>query len=147
MSTISSNNSTSGTPAGLMLPKVNGMVGSTPQNSAYQSLNNMNQKQAALANAVGGKRKLKKRGGAVTVPVLNIPYTVSNAGGQDPNSQIVTNSSNSMQGAAYRVNDQLASVLTGGSIKWGCYSGGKKRRCTRRKKKCSRRKSRRVRRR
>ncbi len=144
---MTTNNSNSSIPPGLMLPKVTGMVGSSPQNSAYQSLNNMNQKQAALANAVGGKRKLKKRGGAVTVPVLNIPYTVPNAGGQDPNSQIVANSSNSMQGAAYRVGDPLATNLSGGSIKWGCYSGGKRRRCTRRKKKCSRRKSRRIRRR
>ena len=51
-STNSSNNSTSGTPTGLMLPKVNGMVGSTPQNSAYQSLNNIRRYPSLAATSI-----------------------------------------------------------------------------------------------
>lgn len=97
------------TAPGLMRPTQVGMLGSNPKDSAIQYLNNMNQKQANLANAVGGKKhKNKHYGGAVVVPQVIVPYPVSNGPGQDPNSQVVNNSITGTQGAANRNYDSLA---------------------------------------
>jgi hypothetical protein len=128
--------STTNSPPGLMKPSQIGMVGSSPQNSAFQTQQAMNQKQAALASVVGGKRR--KRGGAVVVPQMNMPYPVTNGPGQDPNSQMASNSQTSMQSTANSANDNKAMQLTGGSVKWGCYSGGIKRTRTRRTRRTTR---------
>jgi hypothetical protein len=62
---------------------------------------------------------------------MQVPYSTTGAGGQDPNSIIKQNSANSVQGTENAKYDNLARV--GGSRKkrggnsdwsWGCYSGG-----------------------
>ena len=111
---------------GLVKPTQVGMIGSNPKDSAAMSLNNMNQKQTSLSNAVGGKKMRKKYGGSTTntssnsttsaipVPQYNMPYQPQNGPGQDPNSQIVQNSINGTQGSANAVYDSQATKLTGG---------------------------------
>jgi hypothetical protein len=128
-------------PPGLMKPTQIGMIGSNPQQSAILTQTNMNQKQASLGNAVGGR---KKKGGAVPVPQFNMPYPVQNGPDQSPNTQIVANSQNSMQSSANRVNDNLATSMKGGFVKWGCYSGGIKRRTRRTRKTRRTRRTRRI---
>ena len=111
---------------GMVLPTQKGMLSSNPKDSAIQYLNNMNQKQASLVNAVGGSKK--RKGGAISVPQYQMLYPVQNGPGQDPNSQIMTNSATGIQAAANRSYDSLATNMTGGSfLKWGCYSGGRMR--------------------
>lgn len=107
----------------------------TPQNSAIAASINMNNRHAAL-NKIGG-RKYKggsqTTAGRVAVPqYANMPYTPAGGPGTNPNSQIAGLSSTSMQGSAWKVNDNLATqqggtkrFIKGGYMKWGCYSGGK----------------------
>jgi hypothetical protein len=128
---MSANNS----PPGLINPTQVGMIGANPQQSAHQTLVNMNQKQTSLGNAVGGK---KRKGGAVPVPQFQMPYPVQNGPGQDPNSQAMTNSSTLMQRHLNAGDDALAANMSGGSTKWGgtkwgCYSGGIRRKTKTRK--------------
>lgn len=142
MTTQPSNSGNTSTPPGLMKPTQIGMIGSTPKDSAIMAMNNMNQKQSSLSNAVGGKRRrFYRKGGAVVVPQYNMPYAPQNGPGQSPNNQIVNNSQNSMQSTANSVYDSQATVMTGGvnNVKWGCYSGGKQR-----KSKSKRRKTRKT---
>jgi hypothetical protein len=114
--------STNNSPPGLVNPTQIGMIGSNPQQSAYQTLVNMNQKQTSLCNAVGGRKQ--RKGGAVAVPQFQMQYPVQNGPGQDPNSQVMSNSSTSMQRNVNASNDYQATNMNGGSVKWGCYSGG-----------------------
>ena len=137
--------SVTNSPPGLMKPTQIGMIGTNPQQSAHQTLVNMNQKQSSLANAVGGRKQ--RKGGAVAVPQFQMPYPVQNGPGQDPNSQVMNNSSTSMQRSVNAVNDYQATNMSGGFTKWGCYSGGLKKRTKRTKPRRTRRtKSRRTRR-
>jgi hypothetical protein len=103
----------------------------------------MNQKQTSLGNAVGGK---KRKGGAVAVPQFQMPYPVQNGPGQDPNSQAMTNSSTLMQRHVNAGDDPLAANMNGGTVKWGCYSGGirRKTRKTRKTRKIRKTKTRRA---
>jgi len=125
---------------GMMIPTQKGMIGANPKDSAVQSMNNMNQKQASLGSAVGGKRrKIRKsrlnKGGAasatnITVPQYQMQYQVQNGPGQDPNSQIQQNAQISTQGTANSAMDNYATQKGGNhnsNLNWGCYSGGKKR--------------------
>lgn len=118
---------------GMMLPTQKGMVGANPKDSSIQTMNNMNQKQASLSNAVGGKKKSKKRtmrrGGAanstIPVPQYQMQYQVQNGPGQDPNSQIQQNAQISTQGAANSAMDKYATQKGGNpNWHWGCKSGG-----------------------
>uniref|UniRef100_A0A6C0EP77 Uncharacterized protein n=1 Tax=viral metagenome TaxID=1070528 RepID=A0A6C0EP77_9ZZZZ len=131
---------------GMMLPTQKGMIGSNPKDSAVQSMNNMNQKQASLGSAVGGMRKRRKnkmnRGGSastpsnIAVPQYQMQYQVQNGPGQDPNSQIQQNAQISTQGAANSAMDNYATQKGGNSnYNWGCYSGGKKRKTVKKLKK------------
>jgi hypothetical protein len=137
---------------GLLQPQVSSYTSGSgnPRDSAMMSNQNMNNKQANLNNAVGGRRR-KYRGGdssQVVVPQMQMQYTPQN-GTSDPNSQIKGLSSTSMQGSANSVYDNQA-AQSGGSKKrrykkggnsdwiWGCYNGGRRR--TRRRKSMSRRK-------
>ena len=124
---------------GMIQPTQKSMIGSNPKDSAIQSINNMNQKQASLGSAVGGMKKRRNvKGGnsstnnssstAIPIPQYQMQYQVQNGPGQDPNSQIQQNAQISTQGAANAAMDKYATQKGGNSNwNWGCYSGGKKR--------------------
>ena len=120
--------SNNNTVPGLIRPTQMGMLKGNQNDSAIQYLTNMNLKQNALAQAVGGRKKGKK-GGSIAVHQYRMLYPVQNGPGQDPNSQILKGSMNGTQSAALRTYDDYAKIMTGGysSMKWGCYSGGKRR--------------------
>ena len=121
---------------GLVLPKVQAPLAGSPGASAMAARNNQAQQQAALANAVGGRRRrvkmgANKRGGAITVPQM--PGDTSGA-----NAVIAQNARHSTQGAANAQYD-TAAMKKGGTRRkkggnpnwlWGCSSGGRSKRRT-----------------
>lgn len=126
-------------PPGMILPTVNGMVGSDPRNSAFLSAEASSNKLTEMNNKLAGGKKYKK-GGNIPVPQFQMNYTPQNGPGQDPNSQIATTSQIGTQSAANAVYDDYATkmggtrkvrknyrVKRGGDPKWnwGCLSGGK----------------------
>lgn len=133
---MSSNNSV----PGMIYPQQKPMLAGNPKDSAIAANNESINRQADLIKATSGGRrykKYKKIGGAtndgVTVPQMQVQYSTTGAGGQDPNSIIKQNTSVSVQGAENAKYDNLA--RKGGSRKkrggnsdwsWGCYSGGRK---------------------
>jgi hypothetical protein len=138
-------NSTNSNPPGLMLPTQKSYTpgSGNPRDSAALSIQNSSAKQANL-NSIGGRRR-KFIGGAVSVPQYSMPYPPQGGQGTNPNDQIKSNSSTSMQSRAWAVNDSQATNIQppppvggskrkpricngGGSSKfsWGCYSGGRK---------------------
>ena len=142
MASSSTNN-----PPGVMLPTVKSYTpgAGNPRDSAMMAGQNMNTKQNALNSSVGGSRR-KFRGGAaaVAVPTMAVPYNVTNGPGTGPNDQIAKNTSHSMQSQAWSADDSKATSVPsspppvggsrkknrkhkGGYMKWGCYSGGKRR--------------------
>jgi hypothetical protein len=111
---------------GLLLPTTQAPLAGSPGASAMAARNNQSQQQAALANAVGGRRKMR-RGGAITVPQM--PGDTSGA-----NAVATQNAQNSVQAAANAKYD-AAAMKQGGTRRkkggnpnwlWGCYSGGRK---------------------
>lgn len=121
------------TAPGLTHPTMIGMQAGNPKDSAIANQNLMNQKQAALSAAVGGKRK--KKGGDIAVPQFQMQYTPQGGTGQDPNALIQQNSQTSTQSVENASMDSNA-LVKGGKKKrkggnsdwsWGCYSGGKSR--------------------
>ncbi len=142
---------------GLILPKVQAPLAGSPGASAMAARNNQAQQQAALANAVGGRRRRRvkmgankigankigankigankiganKIGGAITVPQM--PGDTSGA-----NAVIAQNARHSTQGAANAQYD-TAAMKKGGTRRkkggnpnwlWGCFSGGRSKRRT-----------------
>ena len=102
-------------PAGMPIRTQVGMIGSSPQNSAFLAMKQANEQQASLASAVGGSKlryKYKKGGattGNVNVPVFaSMPYTPNGGPGNTPNDLIVQNSISGIQGAANAKLDQGA---------------------------------------
>ena len=119
---------------GLLLPTVKAPLSGSPGASAMATRNNQAQQQAALANAVGGRRRrvkrgTNKRGGAITVPQM--PGDTSGA-----NAVIAQNARHSTQGVANAQYDNAAKIKGGSRRKkggnpnwsWGCSSGGKSKR-------------------
>jgi hypothetical protein len=125
--------STTNNVPGMNPPTQVGMIGSNPKDSAIQYVNNMNQKQNAINGLAGGYMKRKqtkqmrsrmrrsrmrrsgvRRGGAIPVYQYNVPYPVQNGPGQDPNSQIVANTTSGTQNAANAVYDSQATNMSGG---------------------------------
>ena len=141
--------STNNSVPGMMYPQQKPMSAGNPNDSAIANNNQAAIRHANLIKATSGGRRYrhkrsKKYGGAnngtVTVPQMQVQYSTTGAGGQDPNSIIKQNTSVSVQGAENAKYDNLARV--GGSRKkrggnpdwsWGCYSGGKKTRSRRNK--------------
>ena len=125
--------STNNSVPGLLLPTVQAPLAGSPGASAMAARTNQAQQQAALANAVGGHRKMRRRGanrrgGAITVPQM--PGDTSGA-----NAVIAQSAQHSTQGAANAQYD-AAAMKQGGTRRkkggnpnwiWGCFSGGKKR--------------------
>jgi hypothetical protein len=133
---------------GMIYPTQQGMLAGNPRDSAIAQMTNMNTKQAALSNSVGGRKR--KKGGNIPVPQYNMLYHSQNGIGTDPNSQIQINSQISTQGAANRVYDNQATIMGGtrrrkrrfsryggnnSNWHWNCSSGGRKHYMTRHKKK------------
>ncbi len=137
------------------------------RDSAAQSQIDMNNRQQMINQAGQGRqrrnrRHQKRKGGAtassnqVAVPQFQMQYTPTGGPGTNPNDQIAAVSSTGMQTAAWSVNDNQASNMSGGrkfrkggnaDWVWGCYSGGKTKRRNSRKTRRHRNKSRRHRRR
>ena len=124
--------STNNSVPGLLLPTVQAPLAGSPGASAMAARTNQAQQQAALANAVGGHRKMRRRGanrrgGAITVPQM--PGDTSGA-----NAVIAQNAQHSTQGAANAQYDATAMKKGGTRRKkggnpnwlWGCSSGGKR---------------------
>ena len=137
------------TAPGLTQPTMIGMQAGNPKDSAIATQNQMNQKQASLSAAVGGRRK--RRGGAIAVPQFQMQYTPQGGQGQDPNALIQQNSQSSTQAVENASMDSGALIKKGGNKGrkggnpdwlWGCYSGGKsKNKKTKKSKKTKRSKS------
>ena len=140
------------TAPGMPLPTKQGMLGSTPGESAHQQNVNTAAKAQNLKNAVGG---------GIEVPQYNNPgYTPQNGPGQDPNSQIAKNSSNGTQQHANGVYDKQAmkggkygkkggqgwSYKNNSDWNWGCMSGGKKKKTRTKRRKIKKTRSNRKRR-
>lgn len=122
---------TNNTVPGLLQPTMKAPLAGSPGASAMAARNNQTQQQAALANAVGGRRKMKrcanKKGGAITVPQM--PGDTSGA-----NAVIAKNAGNSVQ-ATENAKYDAAAMKKGGTRRknggnpdwlWGCYSGGRR---------------------
>ena len=121
------------TAPGLTQPTMIGMQAGNPKDSAIANQNLMNQKQASLSAAVGGRRK--KKGGDIAVPQFQMQYTPQGGQGQNPNALIQQNSQTSTQSVENASMDSNA-LVKGGKKKrkggnsdwsWGCSSGGKSR--------------------
>ena len=99
------------------------------QMNAYQ--NNQNK------TVSGGKRRRRYRGGngSFAVPQFKMNYTPTGGPGTDPNDQIAGNLTTSTQSSANNVYDNQATQMGGynPNWSWGCYSGGKRKRRTRRR--------------
>jgi hypothetical protein len=130
---------------GMIYPQETPMLAGNPKDSAIAANNQATTRQANLIKATGGSRrrqiyKRNKYGGAtndVTVPQYQMQYKPTGAGGQDPNSIIKQNAGLSTQGDANAQYDNLAAKKggsrkkRGGTLNWGCYSGGRKKSRTR----------------
>jgi hypothetical protein len=126
-------------PPGMPVRTQVGMIGMSPQNSAYLTMKNANSDQALASQLIGGKKN--KRGGNVNVPVFtNMPYKAVGGPGNTPNDLIIQNSSSGIQGAANAKFDQDAFNLKGGK-----YRKSKRTRKTRTKSRKTRTKSRKTR--
>jgi len=143
MSTTNNNNV-----PGLSLPTVSAPLAGSPGASAMMARSNQSAQQAALANAVGGRRKMRKGankiGGAITIPQM--PGDTSGA-----NAVATQNAGNSVQAAANAKYD-AAAMKKGGTRRrkggnpnwsWGCSSGGRRKRITTKRRTIKRRKTRR----
>lgn len=131
------------------------------RDSAIQQQLAMNQKQNDLNRAAAGgsrRRRRKYRGGAnsnqVTVPQFQMQYSPTGGPGTNPNDQVAASAARGMQSNANSVYDNKATTMGGKrryhrggnpNWNWGCYSGGKSKRCRKSRKNCK--KTRRYRRR
>jgi hypothetical protein len=135
-----SNSTTNST--GLPPPTKQGHIGS-PAQAAYNDRQQQNISQAALANSVGGGKK--KKGGAITVPVLQTSYKTTGSPAQSPTGIAANNGRVASQGNENaKYDNQLQQggkrCKRGGNPDWlwGCYSGGKKRKTLTNKRKTRR---------
>lgn len=128
------------TGTGLPPPTMQGRTGS-PAQAALDSMNQRNASNAALANSVGGS--MKKKGGAITVPVLQTPYKTTGSQEQSPTGIATANARVSADSTAQAKYDKLGGGKRGKkggnpNWLWGCYSGGKKRKTRTNKRKTRR---------
>ena len=132
------NNTTS---TGLPPPTIQGRTGS-PAQAAFNDRHQQNISQANANAAVGGNKK--KKGGAITVPVLQTPYKTTGSPEQSPTGIAANNgrvAADSGEQAKY--DNKLGGgkrCKRGGNPDWlwGCYSGGKRRKTRTNKRKTRR---------
>jgi len=112
-------------------PTLQAQSAGTPANSALTNTNAGNQSHAKLIKAVGGRkrRKISYRGGAVEVPQMNTAYTSTGGPTQTTDYLIKQNAGNQSQGGQNAKYDKL--LGGGGYMKWGCSSGGRKKKSCR----------------
>ena len=128
---------------GLPPPTKLGHIGS-PAQAAYNARHQQNISQANANAAVGGSKK--KKGGAITVPVLQTSYKTTGSPEQSPTGIAANNGRVSADSGAAAVYD--GDLKNGGGkrgkkggnpdLLWGCYSGGKKRKTRTNKRKTRR---------
>ena len=139
---------------GMIYPTQKAMLAGNPRDSAIAQVHGSNQRQLAAnaSMAAGGKMKRKHRGGAapsngtIVVPQMQMPYTSQAGTGTTPNDQMTGNAKTSTQMAANQVYDSQATTMGGSKRRkggnpnwlWGCMSGGKKKKKTRKNTKRSR---------
>jgi len=148
-----------------MNPTIIGQPAGNPRLSAIATRDAANSFQNSANKAMAGGKLKRLRGGASTgIPVaqFSLPYKEQSGPGTGINSQTVNLNKTSTQAAAFAVDDNLATVKTGGFRKrisyrkrsrrikiggnpnwsWGCYSGGKRKTRKHRKSRKNCRKSR-----
>lgn len=131
--------------SGMQYPTQQAMSAGNPRDSAIADQNANSAKLAKLNKLSGGRRRrglhsrgrIHSRGGAdastVAVPQFQMAYKPTGGPGQDPNSVIQQNSQTSTQMSANSAYDSNA-TKGGNKYKWGCHSGGKKSRKSRKSK-------------
>lgn len=133
---------------GMVYPTLQGTLSGNPRDSAIASMRATDAKLTSL-QSVGGRRKRNKYWGGtsdkIVVPQFNMLYNSSGGPGQTPNDIIKQNAIIGTQGYQNAVFDKYATVKggSGNSVYvnpntnkyvWGCYSGGKKYRKSRKNK-------------
>jgi hypothetical protein len=109
-------------------PTLQSQSAGTPAASALTNQNAGNQSHAKLMAAVGGKKRKKRlhhRGGAVQVSTIKPSYTPTGGQTQSPEYLMTQNAGNQSQGGE---NSKYDKLLGGGYMKWGCSSGGQRKR-------------------
>lgn len=135
-----SNNTNS---TGLPPPTKLGHIGS-PAQAAYNDRQQQNISQANANAAIGGSKK--KKGGAITVPVLQTSYKTTGSPEQSPTGIAASNGRVASQGGENAKYDNDLNKGGGKRRKrggnpdwiWGCYSGGKTRKTRTNKRKTRR---------
>jgi hypothetical protein len=128
---------------GLPPPTIQARNGNTPAEAAYNDRQQQNTSNAELARLVSGG-SMKKKGGAITVPVLQTPYKTTGSPEQSPTGIAANNASvSSTSGEQAKYDNKLGGGKRGkkgGNPNWiwGCYSGGKKRKTQTNKRKTRR---------
>lgn len=136
----------------MLAPKLNSYAAGTnsPQSSAYANNQSSSTKLNTLSK-IGGTRNY--RGGAVTVPIMNTLYQPASSAQSAGSSQVQlakiggqTNANAAYDNATPRAT--FPPPQSGGSgVKWGCYSGGRRRKSTKKRRKVSTKRRKRSRRR
>ena len=110
-------------------PTLQAQSAGTPADSAMANQNAGNLSHTKLMAAVGGKKRKKLyRGGAVVVARIDTPYATAGGPTQTPDYLMKQNTASQSQGAE---NKSLDKFLGGGYMKWGCSSGGRKKKSCR----------------
>ena len=130
----------------MIYPTMKGMPAGNPRDSAIANMNNASAIQAQANNAVGGRKRMRSRrggAGAITVPQYQMPYEPQGGPGTNPNNQIAINAQVSTQGVANSALDAGAFKMGGRRSRkrkggnpdwvWGCMSGGRTKRSSRRR--------------
>jgi hypothetical protein len=109
-------------------PTLQSQSAGTPAASALTNQNAGNQSHTKLMAAVGGRKRRKRlhRGGAVQVSTIKPSYTPTGGTTQSPEYLMTQNASNQSQGGENSKYDKL--LGGGGYMKWGCSSGGQRKR-------------------
>ena len=110
-------------------PTLQAQSAGTPADSAMANQNAGNVSHAKLMAAVGGKKRKKLyRGGAVVVARIDTPYATAGGPTQTPDYLMKQNTASQSQAGENLKYDKL---LGGSYMKWGCSSGGRKKKSCR----------------
>jgi hypothetical protein len=141
--------SNNGTTPGLMQPTVASYPpgAGTPRDAAIINQQQTSAKLASLGKSTGGKRRHRKwiggesNANTIVVPQFSMPYSSTGGPGQNVNDNVKNLSANGSQNAVWNKDDSAATKMggskrrltkKGGNVKWGCYSGGLKKKYTKR---------------
>jgi hypothetical protein len=121
---------------GMKNPTLAGMLAGNPKDSANMFLMQTANKLANLNKTVGGTRRRKVGGGTnLIAPQFPMYYKSTNGPTQTPNAILKQLSQNTVQQFENSKYDKYATMKGGNpNWKWGCYSGGRKKRMNKTKK-------------